>query len=74
MRAVCLCVCVCDLHIMSMQESDEDDVYVYIEMPVMFSLNWGLSFQQAELKVKDTLSTVTLVARRCTRRLGTMFR
>ncbi|KAE9618158.1 putative phosphatidylinositol-3,4-bisphosphate 4-phosphatase [Lupinus albus] len=39
--------------------------------PVMFSLNWGLSFQQAELKVKETLSTVTLISRRCTRRLGT---
>ncbi|CAL0302629.1 unnamed protein product [Lupinus luteus] len=39
--------------------------------PVMFSLNRGLSFQQAELKVKETLLTVTLISRRCTRRLGT---
>ncbi|CAL0328279.1 unnamed protein product [Lupinus luteus] len=29
------------------------------------------SFQKTELKVKDTLSTVTLISRRCTRRLGT---
>ncbi|KAF7825526.1 phosphoinositide phosphatase SAC8 isoform X1 [Senna tora] len=30
-----------------------------------------LSFQVAELKLKDSLATMTLISRRCTRRLGT---
>ncbi|CAI8612795.1 unnamed protein product [Vicia faba] len=39
--------------------------------PVTFSLNRCLSFQTAELKLKDLCAKLTLISRRCTRRLGT---
>lgn len=38
----------------------------------MFSFNQRLSFQTAQLKLKKSPSTITLISRRCTRRLGTM--
>ncbi|KAJ1381196.1 SAC domain [Sesbania bispinosa] len=44
---------------------------IEFKKPDTFYLNWGLSFQAAELKLKDTCATVTLFSRRCTRRLGT---
>ncbi|RYR61892.1 hypothetical protein Ahy_A04g019138 isoform E [Arachis hypogaea] len=42
-----------------------------IQNPITSHLNVVLSFQVAELKLKDSLAMVTLVSRRCNRRLGT---
>ncbi|PON51133.1 Phosphoinositide phosphatase [Parasponia andersonii] len=38
---------------------------------MVFSINLGLSFQTAQLLLKELPATLTLVSRRCTRRLGT---
>ncbi|RVW32515.1 Phosphoinositide phosphatase SAC8 [Vitis vinifera] len=37
----------------------------------VFSFNQSLSFQTAQLKLKKSPATITLISRRCTRRLGT---
>ncbi|EXB99420.1 Phosphatidylinositide phosphatase SAC1 [Morus notabilis] len=37
----------------------------------LLTFNLGLSFQTAQLKLKESPATLTLVSRRCTRRLGT---
>ncbi|GMY25520.1 phosphoinositide phosphatase sac8 [Fagus crenata] len=37
----------------------------------LFSFNCGLSFQAAQLNLKSSHVTITLLSRRCTRRLGT---
>ncbi|GAU35121.1 hypothetical protein TSUD_162260 [Trifolium subterraneum] len=39
--------------------------------PDMYYLNRDLRFQTAELKLKDSCAKLTLISRRCTRRLGT---
>lgn len=57
---------------MSVQENDDNEECIHFNKPVMFSLNWSLSFQEAELKLKDSCARITLISRRCTRRLGTM--
>ncbi|PNY13658.1 phosphatidylinositide phosphatase SAC1-like protein, partial [Trifolium pratense] len=44
---------------------------IHLNKPDMYYLNRDLSFQTAELKLKDSCATLTLISRRCTRRLGT---
>ncbi|KAL7248564.1 hypothetical protein ACSBR2_003326 [Camellia fascicularis] len=38
---------------------------------MVFSLNQGISYQTGQLKLKNSPATITLISRRCTRRLGT---
>lgn len=42
----------------------------YSHLFVLFSFNQDLRFGAAQLKIKESSATVTLVSRRCTRRLG----
>ncbi|KAK8563903.1 hypothetical protein V6N13_005875 [Hibiscus sabdariffa] len=45
--------------------------YIFLEIYFGVSLNLGLSFQVAQLKLKNSPATFSLLSRRCTRRLGT---
>ena len=44
---------------------------IFDEKFTLFSVNVSLSFQTADLTLKESPATLTLVSRRCTRRLGT---
>jgi len=37
---------------------------------MLFDINQGLSYQVAELKLKNSPAVVSIMSRRCTRRLG----
>lgn len=47
-------------------------ILLYSNNLLVFPFNQDLSFQAAQLNLKNSPATITLISRRCTRRLGMM--